>query len=162
MCISTVYGVYIENIHVTSPLLSASSVFILNRLWQVLRQPCTVTNVPTSPCHTVNLCMLNLPHAGALFMLKYNVQFYKYTRECMIFAVHYMLSIDSACGVLSPVSSHSDCLTGQTDCGLDQRSATRPRGPFLGQQTRAGSVGHLSSWWKAQCSHNSGQTPKHV
>lgn len=44
-------------------------------------------------------------------MLKYNVQFYKYALQCMIFAVHYMLSIDSACGVLSPVSSHSDCLT---------------------------------------------------
>lgn len=131
--INTVYGVYIEHIHVTSLLLSASSVFFLNHLWQVLRQPCTVTNVTTSPCHTVNLCMLNPPHAGALFMLKYNVQFYKFALQCMIFAVHYMLSIDSACGVLSPVSSHSDCLTDQTDCGLDQRSATRPCGPFLGQ-----------------------------
>lgn len=60
----------------------------------------------------------------------------------MISAVYYMFSIDGACGVCAccSVSSH----TGQTDCGLDQCRTARPCGPFLGQQTRAGSVGHLS------------------
>ncbi len=70
----------------------------------------------------------------------------KYTLQCMISAVYYMLSIDSACGVCAccSVSFHSDCLEGQTDCSLDHCCATGPCGPFLGQQTKAGSVGHLS------------------
>lgn len=80
----------------------------------------------------------------------------------MIFAVRYMLSIDGARGICAccSVSSHSDCLAGETDCGLDQCCTTRPCGPFLGQKTRVGSVGRLSSCWKAQCSYSSGQTPK--
>lgn len=87
---------------------------------------------------------------------------YKYTLQSMVSAVCSMLSIDSAC---CSVSSHSNCLAEQTDSGLDHCCATRPCGLFLGQQTRAGSVGHLSlsispsSCWKAQRSQL-GSNPK--
>lgn len=54
-----------------------------------------------------------------------------------------MLTVGSVCGACCSVSSHCDCMVSQTDCGLDHCFATRPRGPFHGQQTRAASLGCL-------------------
>lgn len=75
-------------------------------------------------------------------MLKYAV--YKYTTmQSLLFYCMFEFLIDS-CGPSCSVPYHSECLTRQTDCGLDHCCATRPCGLFLGQQTTAGSVGHLS------------------